>query len=380
MIPDLTLSDILNGLDWTLFQNTVRDWLLAGLVTLGVWAAFWLAKRVLMRRLHRFARRTSIRWDDLVADLAERTYTAVLFFLALYVGSLVLALPPNIRAWIGALAFIVVLFQAGIWGNALIVYWIEQNRAEHLEDDAAHVTTMNAVSFVLRLIFYAILVLLALDNIPGVEVTALIASLGIGGIAVALAVQNILSDLFASLSIALDKPFVIGDFIVIGDLAGTVVHIGLKTTRLRSLWGEELIFANSDLLSSRIKNYKGMEERRVSFTVGVTYETPPEQLRRIPAMVEAIVASLDDVRFDRAHFKGFGDFSLDFEIVYYVLSADYNLYMARQQAINLALVDRFAAQGIDFAYPTQMVYVSGEGIGQKTAVSPRPTNGRSLPA
>ena len=189
-----------------------------------------------------------------------------------------------------------------------------------------------------------------------------------GGIAIALAAQNILGDLFASLSIVLDKPFVVGDFLIIGDFLGSVEKVGIKTTRLRSLSGEQLVFSNNDLLNSRIRNYGRMYERRVVFSLGVTYQTPSEKLKRIPDIVRKAVEAQEnvreavetqeDVRFDRAHFQKYGDFALIFEIVYYVLSADYAQYMDVQQAINLRIYEDFEENEIEFAYPTQTVYVS----------------------
>jgi small-conductance mechanosensitive channel len=203
-----------------------------------------------------------------------------------------------------------------------------------------------------------VLVLLSmLDNL-GINVTALVASLGIGGIAIALAAQNILGDLFASLTIAIDKPFVIGDFIILGQETGTVEHVGLKTTRLRSLSGEQIILSNNDLLQSRIHNYKRMEERRALFAIGVTYDTPAEKLELIPELIKQAVAAQTDARFDRAHFKSFGAFSLDFETVYYVRKPDYGVFMDVQQAINLQLVRSFADHSIAFAFPTQTLHLN----------------------
>ncbi len=199
--------------------------------------------------------------------------------------------------------------------------------------------------------------LLSLQNV-GVDVTALVAGLGVGGIAVALALQNILGDLFASLAIVLDKPFVLGDFINVGgEFLGSIEAIGLKTTRIRSLSGEQLVFSNSDLLGSRIRNYGRMAERRIAFTVGVTYETPKDRLAEIPGIIREAVEAQDKVRFDRSHFQKFGDFSLDFETVYYVLSPDYSTYMDIQQAINLRLFGEFGDRGIEFAYPTQTLHL-----------------------
>jgi small-conductance mechanosensitive channel len=190
----------------------------------------------------------------------------------------------------------------------------------------------------------------------------LIAGLGVGGIAVALAAQNILGDLFASLSIVVDKPFVVGDFIVIDDFLGTVDRIGLKTTRLRSLSGEQLIFSNADLLKSRIRNYRFMRERRIVFSFGVEYETPLPALETIPGTVREIIEAQERTRFDRAHFKSYGASALDFEVVYYVLVPEFNTYMDIQQAINFELFRRFADAGIGFAYPTQKLYVSRQPV------------------
>jgi small-conductance mechanosensitive channel len=235
-----------------------------------------------------------------------------------------------------------------------------------MKEDAAAATTIGALRFIAKLVLWTAVLLLALDNL-GLDITTLVAGLGVGGIAVALALQSVLGDLFASLSIVLDKPFVIGDFIIVGDFLGTVEHIGLKTTRVRSLSGEQLVFSNGDLLSSRIRNYKRMAERRIVFGFGVVYQTPAEQLEAIPGMVREFIESLEKTRFDRAHFKGFGNFSLDFEVVYYVLVPDYNIYMDIQQQINLALYRRFEQDGIEFAYPTQTLYVMGQGGGDAAA-------------
>jgi small-conductance mechanosensitive channel len=236
-----------------------------------------------------------------------------------------------------------------------------------MEEDAAGATTVNALGFIARAGLWWVLLLMGLSNL-GVDITAFIAGFGIGGIAVALAVQNVLGDLFASLSIVLDKPFVIGDFIIVDDLLGTVEHVGLKTTRLRSLSGEQLVFSNSDLLNSRIRNFKRMYHRRVVFEFGVTYQTPYEKAARIGALVREIVEAQEKTRFDRAHFKEYGDFALVYEVVYHVLEPDFNVYMDIQQAINLEIFRRFEEENISFAYPTQTLYVAS---GATTAAAAR---------
>lgn len=229
-------------------------------------------------------------------------------------------------------------------------------KREDGEADPSRVTAFRAFGLVGRIVLWSILLILTLDNF-GVDITALVAGLGIGGIAIALAVQNVLKDILAYVSILVDQPFVIGDFLTVDEMAGTVEHIGIKSTRIRSLSGEQLIFSNEDLLSSRIRNYKRMFGRRVVFGMGVIYGTPVEKLEAIPDMMREAIEAQPDVRFDRAHFKVFDDSALTFEGVNYVLLPDYTEYMNRQQAINLALYRRFTDEGIEFAFPTQTLHV-----------------------
>lgn len=345
-------------LEGTLLGNSFDRWLLALGIAVGLLVLIGIARSVIARRFRPIAARTSTFADDAIVLVAERTNLGVLAIPAIYLGALSLRLPASAVVWGRAIAIIAALVQVAIWGRALIDGWVLNYQQHNLEDNAGRVGTARVMSFVAQLVFFSVIVLLALDNIPGVEITTLVASLGIGGIAVALAVQNILSDLFASLSIALDKPFVLGDFIVLDDLAGTVDQIGLRSTRLRSLAGEQLIISNTDLLSGRIHNYKRMQERRIVFSLGVLYETPAAKLRAIPALIRGIVEAQEQTRFDRAHFKSLDDFALTFEVVYYVLTPNYNTYMDTQQAINLMIFERFAAAGIGFAYPTQTIYAA----------------------
>ncbi len=346
-------------LSWSILGNALSNWLFALLVAVVLLGALSLAKRVLIGRFTAFAGKTANDIDDLAAEILARTNFYLMAVLAVYAGSLSLTFPDLIQYWIGRIALLAILFQVAIWGDALVTHSIMRYQKQHMESETGRVTTMRALSFIVRLVLFSVILLLALDNM-GIKVTALITSLGVGSIAVALAIQNILSDLFASLSIALDQPFIIGDFIIVDDCMGTVENIGLKTTRLRSLSGEQLIFSNNDLLKSRIRNYKRMGERRVVFSFGVLYQTKYEALQKIPSMVREIIESQKPTRFDRAHFKEFGDSALNFEVVYYVLSPDYNIYMDIQQAINLTLFQRFEQDGIGFAYPTQTVYLAKE--------------------
>lgn len=351
---DLFTSDIF---DTIVLGASAGAWLTLILVWLVATVALVFLRKLLIWRIEKIARRTANIFDDVVTSVLQKTHFYFLLALALYIAVFIAPLTETVATYISRIAFLVLMIQVISWGNHLISDWVKRYRERKLETDAAAVTTMQAVGFVARLLLYAVVLLVALENF-GIDVTALVAGLGIGGIAIALALQNILGDLFASLSIVLDKPFVVGDFLIMEEYLGTVEQIGLKTTRIRSLSGEQIIFSNSDLLKSRIRNYKRMFERRVVFGFGVIYQTPKELLADIPGVVKEIIESLDDTRFDRAHFKEFGNSSLNFEVVYYVLLADYNVYMDRQQSINLAIFDRFAEMGVEFAYPTQTLYVA----------------------
>jgi small-conductance mechanosensitive channel len=205
-----------------------------------------------------------------------------------------------------------------------------------------------------RLTLWVIVTLMVLDNF-GINITTLVASLGVGGVAVALATQNILGDLFASLSIMLDKPFEVGDFIIVGEVLGAVEHIGLKTTRVRGLGGEQVVFSNGDLLKSRIHNHKRMQTRRVAFVLRVAYGTSEEQLCRIPRLIRDIITARPNVDFERAHFMMWGEWSLDFEVVYHFRSPDYILHMDAQQDIFLGIYRRFEQEGIQFAHPMSII-------------------------
>lgn len=311
---------------------------------------------LLARRRLRNSRDTPGEVDDFFLDLFRSTKLALIVFAAVWLGARALSLPKDLASLIATLARLSLIAQAALWSAAVLDFFLRRYHRRRTESDPAAVTTIRAFRFAAVFGVWCIAVLVALDNL-GIDVTTLITGLGIGGVAIALATQNILGDLFASLSIVLDKPFVVGDFIRAGDDLGMVERIGLKTTRVRSLSGELLVFSNSDLLQSRIRNYKRMEERRVLFRIGVVYQTTPTQLRRIPPMVRGIIERQSPTRFDRAHFAAFGDSSYDFEFVYYVASPDYNAYMDIQQAINLAIVDDFAAERIEFAYPTGTLYL-----------------------
>jgi small-conductance mechanosensitive channel len=337
-----------------IFRNSLLDWLLALALAAGLLLALFLARR-LIRSFHARLKETpETELVELPLEILSRT--AVPFFLAVsfFAGLGTLSMSEGTAQVLRSALTIALFWQAGVWVSAAATVFIERKRRRTLTTDRAIAGSLGIIGFIVRVVIWAVVVLLILENL-GVDVTALVAGLGIGGIAVALAMQNILGDLFASLSITFDRPFVEGDFLIVGEYMGSVEHIGLKSTRLRSLSGEQIILANADLLGSRVRNYGRMFERRVLFTLNVTYETDPELLERIPAIIREIVAEQKDTRFDRSHFAKHGAASLDFETVYYVLSPDYNRYMDIQQAINLRIHRQFADLGIEFAYPTQRI-------------------------
>ncbi len=316
-----------------------------------------MTRRLIVSRLTALALRTTTQWDNIAVAVIRRTSVLFLLMISLLAGAGTLSLPDRASRAVGSAAGLIVLLQLGLWLTASARGLIERYRAQRLEDDRSAATMFVAVSFLVQTAIWSAVLLAALSNL-GVNITAFVASLGVGGIAIALATQNILGDLFSSLAIVLDKPFVIGDFIIVGDLMGTVEKVGLKTTRLKALSGEQLIFPNADLLSSRVRNFGRMTERRVAFKIGVTYQTPRATIERIPHFLRAAVEAQEHVRFDRAHFAAYSDFSLDFEVVYFVLSADFNEYMDIQQQINLAIHDAFESAGVEFAYPTQTLVMT----------------------
>jgi small-conductance mechanosensitive channel len=357
----LGAAPVLTVPDWLvapLSAETLRAWLVAAAVAFLLLVVVALAKRLLVIRGARTAAETANEIDDFLVDAARRTRWVLLLFPALYLGALVPELSAKTLATLRTLAVLGLLVQAALWGLGAIDFWISRTRRRRLAVDAATATAIGAFGFIGKLFLFALLLLLALDNL-GVDVTALVAGLGVGGIAIALAVQNILGDLLASLSIVMDKPFVIGDTIHVGEHVGTVESIGLKTTRLRSIAGEQLIFANGDLLQSRIRNYKRMSDRRGVLVFGVTYQTPAATLREIPGIVRRAVEAEDLTRFDRCHLRGFADSALEFEAIYFVLSPDMGTFMDRQQAILLAVFEEFERRGIDLAYPTRTVWLEG---------------------
>lgn len=337
------------------YGNSARQWLVALTLLVIIASLLFVTRRLLGSRLERLAKRTDTLADDVVLVIVRSTHALFLVAVSGALASRALARSAAGEALLLRVLVLVTLAQTALWATSAIGLWIDGYLTKRRgAADAASVTTIKAVGVVARLLVWVVIVLTALNNM-GIDVTTLITGLGIGGIALALAVQNILSDVLAALAIVVDKPFDVGDFIVVETLSGTVEHIGLKTTRVRSLGGEQVIVSNNELLKSRIHNYKRMYERRVAFNVDVTHETPPELVQRIPTMVKEAVTAHQPVRFERSHFSTITDSSFRVETVYWMLDPDYDRYMDIQQTINLELLRRFRDEGIVLAQPARAV-------------------------
>ena len=351
-MPDL---DTLAALP--LFRNSVLDWIVATAIATGVLLALLLVRRLVRRYHQRMVATAQTELLEIPLQVLSRTTLLFLLVLTPFLGAQYLTKGPAAERILGSALTIALFWQAGVWAAEATAAWLDRKRRRSMATDRAAVGSIGIIGFILNVVIWALVLLLTLDNL-GVDITALVAGLGIGGIAVALAVQNVLGDLFASLSITLDRPFVVGDFLAVGDFLGSVEYIGIKSTRLRSLSGEQIIMSNSDLLSSRVRNYGRMSERRVVFATRITYETSIDLIERVPVLIREIVESQQDTRFDRSHFAQHAPASLDFETVYYVLSADFNRYMDIQQAINLRLHRELDRLGVKFAYPTQRLLIA----------------------
>jgi len=351
---------LLSGIShFSLLDNSFEQWAVALAVTAGSMVAMVFVRSFVLRRLAALSRRTETRLDDFVTTMLSRTYLLFIVVFAVYFGSTFLDLSQKQDRFVTRVAIAALLLQAAIWGDTGLRAWRDQFRTGPVDGERR--ASSGVLCFISRLLLWVVGTLMILDNF-GINITTLVASLGIGGVAVALATQNILGDLFASLSIMLDKPFEVGDFIIVGDVLGSVEHIGLKTTRVRGLGGEQVVFSNGELLKSRIHNHKRMQTRRVAFVLRVAYGTAEELLCRIPHIIRDIVMSRSHVDFERAHFFSWGQWSLDFEVVYHYRSPDYILHMDAQQDIFLEIYRRFQQEGIEFAHPLSIVRLADPGL------------------
>jgi len=328
-------------------------------------AAFRLLQRVVVVRLEALSKKTSTDLDDAIIGAISGIRFWVLVIVALYIALQQFAFTATVWNVFAGIALFAMVWQGIEVALKFVQYFAERilhkDEDQDGEIDPGAATASDMVVLLARIVLWALGILFVLSNV-GIEVTSLLAGLGIGGVAVAFALQGILSDLFSSFSIYFDKPFRVGDYIVIGQHDGVVEKIGIKTTRIRTLQGEELVVSNAELTTTRIQNFKKMSERRVTFEFGVLYETPHELVKEIPKMLERIYTSADRARFERAHFTAYGDSGLIFTVVYYVESPEYDVYLDVQQKTHFDLMDKFAELGIEFAYPTQTVHVKREEL------------------
>ena len=339
------------------FGNTFNDYATAFAVFVGLFVFFALFQRIILEKFKKIAQKTKSDIDDELIKIVRTIKPPFYSFLAFYLALGFLVLNPFLKNATNAILIVWFVFQISTALQILINYVVRKRFSE--EDTHVH-TAVGAISMVLKIVLWTIALLLILSNL-GVNITSLIAGLGIGGIAIAMALKNVLSDLFDSFAIYFDKPFLVGDFIATDDARGTVEKIGMKTTRIRAPQGEEIVISNSKLSSSKIQNFRKLEERRVSFSIGVAYETTSAQLKKIPEILKKIIESQKSVRFDRVHFTKFADFALVFDIVYTVESSDYQKYLDTNQAINLGIKKAFEEENISMAYPTQTVYLEKKG-------------------
>jgi small-conductance mechanosensitive channel len=340
------------------FGNTVLAYLIAlGIFVIGV-LFVQIFRTIVLRRLKKWAERTKTTLDDFIIVAIRKSIVPILYYGAFYFAVGTLLLSTTFNSILNVLSILVIVFFAIRLITSTLDFSIV-SYASRQEGEDKKAKQLKSISALARFVIWGIGLVFLLDNL-GLDISAIVAGLGIGGIAVAIAAQAILGDLFSYFVIFFDRPFEIGDFIIVDDKTGTVEHVGIKTTRIRALSGEQLVLSNSDLTGSRVHNYKKLQRRRVVFQLGVIYQTPADKLKIIPELVRQIIVDTPDTEFDRGHFKAFGDFSLNFEFVYYVLSSEYRIYMDVQQVINLEIFKKFENEGIEFAYPTQSLFINKE--------------------
>jgi len=332
------------------FGNNLENFTVAIIVFFVAWIALLIFRKFIVSKIHKIAKKTKSDFDDRLVEIFLEISGFFYTFIAFFVATKQLHLPENFKFTINAIFTILVVFEIAKIAQSITILVLKRSSGGR---DA---TMVDGITLIVKIVIWSVGSLVVLSNL-GVDITALAASLGIGGVAIALAVQNILSDLFASFSIYFDKPFQVGDFIKIGDDCGTVTKIGLKTTRIKTLVGEELVISNRELTESRLQNFKKLRRRRIVFSIGVEYSTKKEKLEKIPKIIKKIIENTDRAELSRVHFKSFGDFSLNFETVYFVNSSDYNDFMDIQQRINFSIHEAFEKEGISMAFPTQTIFL-----------------------
>ena len=351
------MVDFREVLSYIIGSNTEKEVLVAIGLFIGLFILFKIIDTIVLNALQKASRKTKITWDDIVIDFIKGIKWPFFVFIALYISAQTLALSEIVEKILRYLLVIFITFYAAKGVIQIVNHLVQKEINKRTEKQKREDTSMvKVMAVIIKVIIWTIALLMILSNF-GIEITPLIAGLGVGGIAIALALQTILGDLFSAFAIYLDKPFQEGDFIIIGNDMGVVKHIGIKTTRIQTLQGQELVISNSELTSSRINNYKRMQKRRIVFSFGVEYNTPTKKMKKIKGIVKKVIDKEKLADLDRVHFKEFGDFSLNYEVVYYLKTSDYNKYMDTQESINLALKAAFETEKIGFAFPTQTIHL-----------------------
>lgn len=344
---------------WNFFvtNNSENNFLVAALIFVGLFLVLKFFDSYVVRLLKHASKKTKNTWDDVIINFIDGINWPFYAFISFYIAFITLSLPEAFKSVLDFVLVLVIIFYVAKALINIIVHALDRYKALQLKKNKhASESMIGVLKIISKVIIWTLALLLFLSNL-GIEITPLIASLGIGGIAIGLALQNVLGDLFSAFAIYFDKPFEEGDFIIIGEDMGVIKNIGIKSTRIQALGGQELVVSNSELTSTRINNYKKMQLRRVVFGFGVEYKTTPAQLKKIKKLVAEIITKTKRTKLDRVHFKGFGDSSLDFEVVYYIDSNDYNLYMDVQEKINLEIKEKVEKMGVDFAFPSRTIYL-----------------------
>ncbi|NLF24488.1 MAG: mechanosensitive ion channel family protein [Deltaproteobacteria bacterium] len=352
------ISKLASLLSLELYHMSLWSWTAALALTTLLFLLLRFAQSAFAKKFKKKTAASPYTAAQIAGSIVEGTSTLSIAALSLWIGMLTLKFPEPVHSIAREAVLLVLFVQSGLWASILVsFFWESYFKGPTAEDSAERRSLMHLVALITKITIWVLITLLILSNL-GINVSALLTGLGIGGVAVAFALQRVLGDFLAYVSIVLDRTFEVGDFIVVGSFKGNVEKIGVRSTQVRSLSGERLIFPNADLLSSRIQNFKTLSERRVVFTLRIAHETPYQDLQRIPGILREIISAQPATRFDRSHFVTFGESAFLFETVYFVLNPDYNFYMEIQQAINLAICKRFEEAGIMIAYPTQTVYLN----------------------
>ena len=350
------LSEKLGAAQALLLGIPPTEWLIAGIVGVIVWGSLWLLRDLVASRYKKYSSAKNPTLIRLIGYLIGNTRQIFFFAVALDVARESLALPDQVQRIVSNAVMILILIQIGLWAGRTVRFYLEMKERER-GADRVFSGSLDIVSFVARMLIWSLLILLGLSNL-GINITALLAGLGVGGVAVALALQNVLGDLFASLSIALDKPFVMGDTLIIDTFIGKVEHIGIKTTRLRSESGEQIILSNADILKSRVRNFGRLSQQRILATIRLGFDTPTDKLKALPKLLENIVREHSQAHFERCHLKTLGESSFQFELSYFVQQPATNPMLDLQQAVNFRIIDELRRLGVEFAYPAQLVLLA----------------------